>query len=230
MKKNVIKIGSLILLLMILIALWAITNSISKNLSKNSELQKGEVVAIVNGTNIYKQDFDLLYDSAASSLQVDPKFLGEQDLLEFKTEIIEYLINEEIIKAETKKANIEVTDEMIDNELKNIVESVGGEEEFENVLVENNLTKETLIKQIETELLSQEYLKFVTKDLDIQVTDEEINSIYASVADPNNPDIPELAEVRDDIVEMVKEQKKLDAYYQNLATLRENAEIENFIK
>lgn len=117
-------------------------------------------VAVVNGRRIttrrWHNDLEKTYGSTVASL----------------------LIEEEIIKAEAKAADISVEQEEIDKEIDRIIESIGGQEAFEAALEANNITLEELEEQIERDLLSQKILAPT-----LEYTEEEVKDFFNQYSD-----------------------------------------------
>lgn len=130
-------------------------------------LDKGkEVVASVNGTDITR---DKLYDAMLEA---------------GGTNTINSLIMYEVIDQEAKKANVTVSEADIDKEVDNIKKSSGGDEGFNQMLAQYNLTVEALRK----EMIPQVQLtKLLTPK--VNVTDQEIKDFYeANKASMSTPE------------------------------------------
>ncbi|MFD0619478.1 peptidylprolyl isomerase [Paenibacillus sp. GCM10027629] len=130
-------------------------------------LDKGkEVVASVNGADITR---DKLYDAMLEA---------------GGTNTINSLIMYEVIGQEAKKANITVSEADIDKEVDNIKKSSGGDEGFNQMLAQYNLTVEALRK----EMIPQVQLtKLLTPK--VNVTDQEIKDFYeANKASMSTPE------------------------------------------
>ncbi|WP_314585198.1 peptidyl-prolyl cis-trans isomerase [Paenibacillus terrigena] len=130
-------------------------------------LDKGkEVVASVNGTDITR---DKLYDAMLDA---------------GGTNTINSLIMFEVVDQEAKKANITVSEADLDKEVDNLKKSAGGDEGFNQMLVQYNLTIEALRK----EMIPQVQLtKLLTPK--VNVTDQEIKDFYeANKASMSTPE------------------------------------------
>ena len=84
---------------------------------------------------------------------------------------LDALITNKIVELEAKKLGITLTDEEIEEEYKEYAESYGGEEALLKAFESYNLTKEDIIKDIKTYLLT---LKVVADYIDI--TDEDVKT------------------------------------------------------
>lgn len=122
-------------------------------------------VAVVNGVRISKGKWhDMLEKSYGSAVATQ-------------------LIEDQIIKAEAKKADVSVSEEEVTVEIDKIIESIGGQEMFESALVANNITLEELRDQIEIDLLST---KILSPSLEYTEDDvKEFFNQYSDVIFPN---------------------------------------------
>ena len=87
--------------------------------------------------------------------------------------ILDALITNKIVELEAKKLGIKLTDEEIEEEYNSYAESYGGEEALLKAFESYNLTKDDIIKDIETYLLT---LK-VMEDY-IGITDEDVKTYF----------------------------------------------------
>lgn len=112
-------------------------------------------VAVVNGKRISKHKW--------------------HDLLEkyYGSSIAQTLINDEIIKQESKKAKVTVSKEDIQKELDSIIQRLGGQEAYEAALTASNITEEEIKDQIEVQAL---YDKVIGPS--ITYTEEELKAFF----------------------------------------------------
>ncbi|MFC0562435.1 foldase protein PrsA [Halalkalibacter alkalisediminis] len=116
---------------------------------------QGDRVATVNGQSIHKDElFDVL-------------------VAQYGAEVLDSLVADMIIKQELKKANIQITQEEIEEEMTIYMESYGGEESFTQLLEASGVEVSTIEGDIET-FLALEKL-FQTR---ITITEEEIISYF----------------------------------------------------
>lgn len=119
-----------------------------------------ETVAKVNGSPIVKSQ---LYSALV-------KAGGPQTL--------ETMINEELVKQESDKANIQVTDADLEKEMEQIKKSFGSDEEFAQALATYNMTLDSLKKDMHVQVQLRKLL-----EPQVKVTDEEIKTYYDSNLD-----------------------------------------------
>lgn len=117
--------------------------------------KKVEAVATVNGVEITK---DQLFKELAAQG-------GEQ--------VLAQMINEELVKQEAQKQNINITSADIDKEIQTYVTQYGSEEAFNQALQQAGMTKDDLRKRVE---MNQKLTKLLESQ--IKVTDEQIKQAY----------------------------------------------------
>ncbi|HOK59907.1 MAG TPA: SurA N-terminal domain-containing protein, partial [Candidatus Dojkabacteria bacterium] len=87
--------------------------------------------------------------------------------------VIDQLIDEEIIKIEAEKAGVEATEEEVNKQLDQIIESVGGKEVYETVLQQNNIDEEELKNQITLSILANKVLGPT-----VEYTEDDLKSFF----------------------------------------------------
>lgn len=149
-------------------------------------------VAVVNGVRITKSDYHEKLE----------KWYGKSTA--------KLLIDQEILKQEAVKAEVEASDEEITKTLNDIIASTGGQESYEAALTANDLTEEELKLQIEEDILTKKLLEPI-----IEYTEDDIKVFfdqYSAVIFPNETAALEEGEKLD--YEEFKEETK-DYFIQN---------------
>ena len=198
----------------------------SKNESASfiSDLKENEVIARVNGQAIYQNDYDELY-------QEYYRYFGETEeaaeyLKSQKQILLEELVNTEVLIQKAEKLGITCTDEEAEDALNNIKEQYG-EEVFNQMLDYAELTKEDYLRQIKKQLVLMELQAGMIAD-DIEVTDEEVTAYYEKNKVKLSEKIMSLEEVKDEITEMVEEEKQYALYQEQLKKWVLEAKIETY--
>lgn len=122
-------------------------------------------VAVVDGARISKSKWHKTLESAYGS------------------SVAQQLIDEQIIRAEAKKAGITASKEEIEQQVTDIETSLGGKEALDTALVANNITLEQLKEQVELDLLST---KILTPQ--IEYTEDDVKSFFNQYSDVIFPD------------------------------------------
>ncbi|WP_186763741.1 peptidylprolyl isomerase [Planomicrobium sp. CPCC 101079] len=114
-----------------------------------------DAVASVNGTDIDKEELyeELVVANGAAALDT--------------------MISDEIVKQEAEKANVEVTQEEIDAEMKIYEEQYGGAEALESAIETSGMTVEQLEEEMKSYLLIEKLI-----GPDIEITDEQIETYF----------------------------------------------------
>lgn len=156
-----------------------------------------EIVAKVNDEVITK---DELYD-----------LLVEQN----GNQVLEALIQEKIVDAEAKKADIKISDEDLDKELEKMVEEAGGQAQFEQMLMYYGMDKDEMKNNLKTNLK----IKALVKD-DISVTDKDVEDYFLA----NKAEFEQVEEVKASHI-LVDEEEKAKEIYKELKDGGDFAEL-----
>ena len=184
--------------------------------------------AKVNGIVIPNSDLD----SGVKQLSEMAKMQGvdsasDEAIAGFRAEAIETLINGELLRQVAIEKGNEATTEAIDARFNEITEGVGGREELDKRMAEFGINESNLRRDIENEILIQGLFDAeVSKDA-IEVTDEEVLSLY-NEANVNN-DLPPIEEIRDQVVEQIRNDKYQQQVTIYIEDLKSKADIEILI-
>lgn len=128
-------------------------------------LNNGYSVAVVDGSRITTNEYHKRLENS------------------YGQTIAEQLIEEKLVEIEASKQGIEVTEEEIDSQLKEIIDNIGGEEAYKTALAQNNITEEDLKFQIKLDQLTVSILEPT-----LEYTDDDVKAFfeqYSSVLYPN---------------------------------------------
>lgn len=186
----------------------------------------GGTMATVNGTRIFKKDFDesvKLIEQNAVQQGADISDVATQK--EIRDQALEVLINNTLLISAAKDAGFVVTDEDIQKKYDELVEQLGSVETLALRMSEVGLTEEKLRANIAERILSDLYIESVTPIKDLSVSDEEINEFMKSI-NTGEAKLPPLAEIRPQIEQQILGQKRQQIVDNLLAKLRKEGEIE----
>lgn len=181
-----------------------------------------EVVAVVNGTELTGTKYNPLYLQVKMLNQQFGQGDNDPEVVKEQTMII--LIEQELIRQDASEQNIEVTDEEAEEELNQLVAQVG-EEEYQAVLEENQISEEEFKNQLRDDLITRRYMD---EQFDTEVSDEEIQENYESLKEENE-ELGELEDVEDQIRTIVAQEKETEQLQTRLEELKEEAEIEQLL-
>ncbi len=152
-------------------------------------LNNGYSIAVIDGSRIskarYHQELEAMYGPTIAS----------------------QLIDEKLINLEAKKADITATDEEINTQLQEIIDSIGGQEAYEAALQSNNITEDQLKDDIRLDIISRGILEPT-----LEYTDDDVKAFfeqYSSAMFPNETAQLEEGEKLD--FELYKEE--VETYY-----------------
>jgi|SRR3989344_7224001 len=152
--------GAIILIILIAGVLFYFQKSPSKIEDKTA--------ATVNGMVIKQSEVDKLYDSLPESYKLTTS----------KETILNQLIEKEVLFQEAKKSGITLSESEVKNSIDSVLEKQGiSEEDYIQMLAQQNITKEELFAEYQKRLTIEEYLKGTLLKT-IPVTDKEIKNYY----------------------------------------------------
>jgi hypothetical protein len=169
--------------------------------------------AVVNGKRILEREFFYRLDQAYGSA------------------IASQLIEEELVRQEAEKEGVTATEEEIDEQLAEITEQVGGEEQLNLSLEAYNLTMEDLRRQIELDVLIKKMLEPT-----LEYTEEDVKAFFEEYSEAIFPE--EAAELeegelldyetyKDETLDVFIQQEISTAQGPWLAELEAEAKIQN---
>ncbi len=98
---------------------------------------------------------------------------GKEQEDRYREQILTFLINAELIKQEAERVGIKVSDKDINDRLKEVRDLFPDKSQFEQALQEQNLNEEGLKEQIHEQLVSDQMMERVTKDIKITSKDRQ---------------------------------------------------------
>lgn len=135
--------------------------------------------AVINGERITVATIEDSLDRFVDSNEFENASAG-QDPEAFKREyqqtVLSRLIRREVLSAEAAEAGIEVTAAEVTERLDQVIEDVGGKEQFDAELSNRNLTQEEVEGFVRDSLLEEVLREEVTQT--VEPTDDEIGTYY----------------------------------------------------
>lgn len=185
-------------------------------------------VAKVNGVVISNKDLDSLVRQFTEMAKLQgADYTSEESINSFKSEALETLINGEILRQDADNNGFSVTDEEIDERFNAIVDGVGGREELDKRMSQFGIDETNLKQDIKDELNIQNLLDAKIKKEEIEVTDEEISSLYKEANTGGN--LPAMEEIRESIIKEIRESKYQLQIADYLQKLKDESKIEKLI-
>ena len=167
-------------LALIVIALASLTLGLAGCGGDDANVPDG-AVAVVDGEEISKAEFDELLGRAKTSYEQNKRPFPKVGTPEYKTvqsQAVQYLVQQEKYRQKAEDLDVEVSEKEIDDRLKQVKQQYfqGSEAEFQKNIKEQGLTVEQIRGEIESQLLSEKIYAKVTEE--VKVTDDEVTDYY----------------------------------------------------
>ena len=160
------------------------------------EVPVGAIAAVGDGV-VTQEQFDEIMEQAKaqySSQEGAPAFPeeGSAEYDQLKASIVKYLVQNAIVEQNAEELGVSVTDADIDEYMTQIVAQVGSEKKLDELLEEQNITREQLRKQVGAQLLLDAVRTKVYED--VEITDAQAKEYFD---DPENAGQFQQDETRD---------------------------------
>ncbi len=138
-----------------------------------------DTVAVVNGVEISRADFDAEISRARQQFARLGQPISSARLSEIKKDVLENLIGRELLYQTSQKHGIKVDEAAINNQLAMLKKRFPSEAEFNKVLSKNNLSEAAIRAQLERNMAIKEFIdkQFVQK---VTISDKESKAYYES--------------------------------------------------
>lgn len=189
-----------------------------------------EVVAEVNGEEISRDEFVPTFEMQFQQMAQQSQMTGEspdQDALE--KQVVENLISTELLRQAADERGLQASDADVDKTLADLAESnqMSSVQEFlEAVEEQQGLSEQDVRTQIGDQLRMEQLVAAEGEDL--EPTRAEVKEAYAMFAQQQEQagqEAPPLKQIRSELKEQLRSQKKNSAAATLVETLREDAEI-----
>jgi parvulin-like peptidyl-prolyl isomerase len=173
-----------------------------------------DAVAVVDGQEIAKSDYDALIAQAKKSYKNQKREFpaaGSQEFQTLRNQAVQFLVQREQFEQKAEDLDVEVTDKQVDARLEQIKKQYfgGDQKKFEKQLKEQGITEKQVRNDIRAQLVSEKIFAKVTGDA--KVTDEEIAAYYAkNKAQYSQPESRDVRHI------LVKTKKQADDLYTQL--------------
>jgi len=183
--------------------------------------------AVVNGVEISREDFEANRSQVQESATGQGADINDPEVMtQINNQAIETLINTELLRQEAQELNITVSNEEISARRSEIVEQVGGEEMLATRMTEIGITEEGLVSDIRDELIIQKLFAQEANTGSIEVTQQEIDEVFAQVSAGQEVEVALDDETRELIVTNIRLSKEQTLVTEYIETLRAGANVE----
>ncbi len=211
---------------------------------------EGQIIAIVNGENLYMQDLEKRTNIQLITQQlsqIDQKFAqflnyseaGQEFLMEYNRYVLDDLIGEILLLQEAGRKGIEVTEEdedyYFEQHINEIKEKNGlSEEEILEVLQQQQIES---LEQYQEVFVSNSNLlvqKLMEEEgiYNIKISDEMASEVYEQNKEQfvdQSGSIPPFEDIKEQLKAQIMQQEEQNAVNELTEELRENAEIEKLL-
>ena len=129
-----------------------------------------DVVAIVNGEEITKAEFDATYERIISQASITP---DETQTVEYQKAVLEMMIDSMLIRQEAERLKADLSETTITAQVEAYIESYGGQEQFEASLESAGLTEDDLRKIIKDQLAQQFLSEYASNETSVTELPED---------------------------------------------------------
>ena len=140
-----------------------------------NKVPAGAIAAVGDGVVTQEQfDADLAQAKAQYASQEGAPAFPEEGTAQYnqlKASIVNYLVQNEIIKQQAAEMDVTVTDKELDERIKQIVEQVGGQKKLDKLLKQQGVTRTQLKAQLKAQMLQEAVQAKVVGD--VKVSDAE---------------------------------------------------------
>ena len=194
-----------------------------------------EVVAEVNGDQVTREEFMLIFDAQLAQATADAEASGQApDEEALKEQTANNLVDATLLTQEAESRGIAATSEDVDAELMSLAESngLGSAQEFIDALEKEGTTEEQVRGQVELQVLVEQLVADEVGPS--EPTDEELRQLYAQVkeqaqaqaeAGGQAQQIPPFAQVREQLAEQAQTEQVGTVAQELVAELRKDADI-----
>ena len=179
-----------------------------------SEDVPSDAVAVVDGQDIARTDYEALIAQAKKSYKNQKRDFpaaGSQEFQTLRNQAVQFLVQREQFEQKAKDLDVEVTDKQVDARLEQIQKQYfgGDQKKFEKQLKQQGITEKQVRNDIRAQIVSEKIFAKVTGDA--KVTDDDIAAYYAkNKAQYSQPESRDVRHI------LVKTKKQADALYAQL--------------
>jgi parvulin-like peptidyl-prolyl isomerase len=169
-------------------------------------------IATVGDGVVTQEQFDQIWQQAEAqykSQEGAPPFPSPDSTQynQLKASIVNYLVQNEIIKEKAAEMGVKVTDKQLDDRMKEIVKQVGGQKKLDKLLKEQAVTEDQLKLQLRAQMLQDAVQQKVNES--IKVTPEQVQKYFDDPANKAQFNVDESIDARHVLVKTKAEADKV---------------------
>lgn len=167
---------------------------IQKDTTEGKIIDGKEVIAVVNGENILKSDFDKQVNQVKSALEANGQDFstseGKKNLQEMKKKVLESMIKDVLSLQQAKKENVTLKPNQLEEAESQLEAYHGGKDALDNYLKQQGLDRKSFEKLLQDQLIINNLKEKLTAD--VKVTDEDVKKYFDSNKDMFKLPSPEI--------------------------------------
>ena len=217
-------IGAVVIIVVAVAAGWYV---LSRH-AANGALGANETVAMVNGTPITRGQLTALESQMAA--QQGEAATSTLVQVQFQSAALNSLIGTALLKQAAQQATITASSTEVDAQLASAKGQFSSQSDYQKALAAQGMTESDLRAQISDTLVINTYLEQQLHLSTATATDAEIQTLYKQLAaQQTGTSTPPLSKVRDQVAQMVVQQKQQDSVNAYVAQLRAAANVQILI-
>jgi len=183
-----------------------------------------DAVAVVDGQEIAKTDYDALISQAKKSYKNQKRDFpkaGSQEFQTLKNQAVQFLVQREQFEQEADNLDVNITDKQVDARLAQIQKQYfgGDKKKYERQLKAQGLSDTQVRNDIRAQIVSEKIFAKVTTD--VKVTDQQIEDYYdknkAQYSQPESRDVRHILVKTKAKADQLEKQLKAGASFAALA-------------
>lgn len=193
-----------------------------------------DIVAVINGEEITKDDFTNMYEQQFQQILMQSQMMGQDmsdlDQDELKEHTADIMVNQSLLIQEANNRIGDVSEDDINETLDQLLAQNGMEskEDLLDALKEQDVDEEEFMSQVETQVKIDQLIADITKD--ITLTEEETKEAYETIKAQqeeagSEEELPDYEDVKADLEEQLKEQKRAEETQTFIDQLRDDADV-----
>jgi foldase protein PrsA len=204
MKKLIVGVVLLVLVLPAVIAACG---------STEVKVPAGAIAAVGSGV-VTQEQFDQIWAQAQAQYESQagaPAFpkAGTAQYNQLRASIVNYLVQNQVIKDKAAELNVSVTDKAFQDRMKQIITQVGGQKKLDKLLKQQSVTQAQLEQQLKAQMLQDAVQQKVYAG--IKVSQADIEKYFNNPANKSQFNVPESVDARHILVKTKAEADKVRA-------------------
>jgi parvulin-like peptidyl-prolyl isomerase len=179
----------------------------------DQKVPTGAIASVGDGV-VTQEQFDQIWTQAEAQYKSQdgaPAFPspGTTQYKQLKASIVNYLVQNEVIKTQAAEMGVKVTDKQFQARMKQIIQQVGGQKKLDKLLKQQAVTQPQLEQQLKAQMLQDAVQKKVYSN--IKVTPAQVEKYFNDPANESQFNVAESVDARHILVKTKAEADKVRA-------------------